>query len=101
METIRKTISTEIRKWISIDMDLFVISNLIFECYTNLITGNLDSKKYYFKRLHFLKMKKYYIYLKIYNNYIKKLSSNEKLIFYLESKLLANGYNLYKIDFTV
>ena len=91
-----KKLSQLKKKWISIDVDLFVISDQIFDCYKNLIIGDFDSKKYNFKRLHFLKMKKYYIYLKIYNNYIKKISSYEKLIFYLESKLLANGYNLYK-----
>ena len=101
MDIIKESISTEIRKWISIDMDLFIINDLIFDCYNNLIIGDYDSKKHYFKKLHFLKMKKCYIYLKIYNNKIKNISSNEKLIYYLESKLLTNGYNLYKNDFIV
>ena len=39
-------------------------------------------------------MIKHFIYLKIYNNNIKKISSNEKLLCYLESILLANGFDL-------
>ena len=41
-------------------------------------------------------MKKDYIYLKIYHNNIQKLSSNEKLLCYLESILAANGFDLSK-----
>ena len=39
-------------------------------------------------------MKKDYILLKIYNNNIKKISSNEKLLCYFESILVANGFDL-------
>ena len=35
-----------------------------------------------------------YTYLKIYNNEIKKVSSDEKLLKYFESILVANGFNL-------
>ena len=38
-------------------------------------------------------MKKYYIYLKIYN--VKK-SNNEKLLYYIESILLDKGFDLNK-----
>ena len=51
-------------------------------------------KKKSFTRLHFLKMKKQYIYLKIYHYNIKKLSSNEKLLCYFESILTSRGFNL-------
>ena len=96
METIRKTISNEIRKWISYDMELFRINEQISDCYKNIILLDNDTKKHYFNRLHFLKMKKNYIYLKIYHNKIKKISNNEKLLFYLESILLTNGFDLSK-----
>ena len=39
-------------------------------------------------------MKRDYIYLKIYHDNIKKTLSNEKLLYYLESILLAKGYDL-------
>ena len=97
METIRKTISNEIRKWMSFDMDLFIINDQISDCYKNIILLDYDAKKYYFNRLHFLKMKKHFIYLKIYHNKIKKISNNEKLLFYLESILLANGFDLSRL----
>ena len=97
METIRKTISNEIRKWNSIDMQLFVINDRISSCYNILIIGDYDAKKHYFNRLHFLKMKKNYIYLKIYHNKVKKITNNEKLLFYLESILLANGFDLSRL----
>ena len=74
METIRKTISNEIRKWNSIDMQLLVINDRISSCYNILIIGDYDSKKNFFNILHYLKMKRDYIYLKIYNNNIKKIS---------------------------
>ena len=45
METIRKTISNEIRKWNSIDMQLFVINDRISSCYNILIIGDYDAKK--------------------------------------------------------
>ena len=52
-------------------------------------------KKKYFKMLHYLKMEKKYIYLKMYNDNIKKLSlNNEKLLCYLDSFLVANGFDL-------
>ena len=39
-------------------------------------------------------MKKDYILLNIYKNNIKKISSNEKLLCYLESILVANGFDI-------
>ena len=91
---INKSISNEIRKWIRFNADIFLINDLIFYCYKNLITGNLDSKKDNFKRIHFLKIKKYYIYLKIYHDNIKKTLANEKLLKHFESVLVANGFKL-------
>ena len=85
MLTIEKTVSNEIRKWISFDVDLFLINDQISSCYNKISLGDYDDKKKFFKLLHYLKMKKDYIYLKIYHNNIKKISSNEKLLNYLES----------------
>ena len=66
--------------------------------YNNLLLwfflGDYDVKKKSFIRLHYLKMKKDYILLKIYHNEIKKISSNEKLLCYLESILVANGFDI-------
>ena len=93
MVTIRKSISYEIIKWISYDMELFRINEQISDCYQNIILLDNDTKKH-FNRLHFLKMKRHFIYLKIYHNNIKKISSNEKLLCYLESILLDNGFNI-------
>ena len=42
-------------------------------------------------------MQRDYIYLKIYNDKIKKVSSNEKLLKYFESILVANGFDLSKL----
>ena len=54
-------------------------------------------KKSFLIRLHYLKMLKHYIYLKIYHYNIKKILSNEKkLLCYLESTLVANGFDLSK-----
>ena len=85
------TVSDEIRKWISFDMDLFIINDQISDCYNKIFLGDYNDKKSSFNRLHYLKMINHFIYLKIYNNNIKKISSNEKLLCYLESILLANG----------
>ena len=82
---IEKIVSNEIRKWTSFDMDLFLINDQISSCYNKISLGDYDDKKKSFIRLHYLKIKKKYIYLKVYHNNIKKLSSNEKLLNYLES----------------
>ena len=93
MTTIRKTVRNEIRKWGSFDMELFIINDQISRCYNKFFLGDYDDKKKFFIRLHYLKMIKDFIYLKICNNNIKKIS-NEKLICYLESILVANGFDL-------
>ena len=94
MATIKKIISNEIRKWGSFDMDLFIINDQISSCYNKFFLGDYDTKKKSFIKLHYLKMKRDYIYLKIYHNNIKKISSNEKLLCYFESILVANGFDL-------
>ena len=91
---IEKAIRSEIRKWISFDLDIFFIKERIKDCYYKISLGDYDDKKKFFIRLHYLKMKKDYILLKIYNNNIKKISSNEKLLCYLESILVTNGFDL-------
>ena len=75
-------------------MDLFHIKEKIKDCYYKISLGDYDSKKKSFIRLHYLKMLKLYIYLKIYHYNIKKISSNEKLLCYLESILVANGFDI-------
>ena len=42
-------------------------------------------------------MKRDYIFIKFYHNNIKKTSHNEKLLHYLESILLANGFDLSRL----
>ena len=94
MTSIEKTVSNEIRKWSSFDMDTYFIKDQISCFYYKISLGDYYSKKKSFIRLHYLKMKKDYIYLKIYHYNIKKISSNEKLLNYFESILVANGFNL-------
>ena len=94
MTSIEKSIRNEIRKWISFDLDIFHIKEGIKDCYYRISFGDYDSKKKSFIRLHYLKMKKDYLYFKIYHSNIKKLSSNEKLLKYFESTLLAHGFDL-------
>ena len=94
MTTIEKTVSNEIRKWMSFDMNIYFINNNIRTCYYDFFLGDYDVKKKSFIRLHYLKMIKHYIYLKIYHYNIKKISSNEKLLSYLESILVANGFDI-------
>ena len=92
--TIEKTVSNEIRKWISFNMDIFFINKQINNHYDKISFGDYDDKKKSFIRLHYLKMLKHYIYLKIYHYNIKKISSNEKLLCYFESILTSRGFNL-------
>ena len=92
--TIEKTVLNKIRKWNSFDMDLFLMHNYLSQCYNKISLGDYDDKKKSFILLHYLKIKKDYIYLKIYPNEIKKNLYNEKLLNYFESILVANGFNL-------
>ena len=87
-----KTVRSEIRKWISFDCSLFVRKDLIKLEYRNISFGSYEDKKKAFINLHYLKMYLDYNYLKIYHNKIKKISSNEKLLNYFESILVANGF---------
>ena len=56
----------------------------------------MAEKKSFFS-LHYLKMKRDYIYLKIYHDNIKKTLANEKLLKYFESTLLAHGFDVRKL----
>ena len=94
MTTIEKTVSNEIRKWSKFKSSVFVIKDLISIHYREISLGDYDSKKSNFIILHYLKMKKQYIYLKIYHSNIKKISSNEKLLNYFETTLKQNGFGL-------
>ena len=94
MTTIEKIVSNEKRKWISFDLDKFLIKEKIKDCYYKISLGDYDSKKKSFISLHYLKMKIDYIYLKIYHDNIKKTLANEKLLNYFESILASNEVNL-------
>ena len=93
---IKKTVLNEIIKWGSFDVSLFIINDQISLCYNKFFLGDYNDKKRSFNRLHYLKMIKHFIYLKIYNNNIKEISSNEKLLCYLKSILEDNGFDLSK-----
>ena len=93
MTSIEKFIRNEIRKWISFDLDLFNIKENIKDCYYKISLGDYNDKKKSFIRLHYLKIKKDYLYLKIYNN-IKKDLRNQKLLKYFESNLVTNGFDI-------
>ena len=97
MSTIEKTVSKEIEKWSKFKCSVFIGKDLISISYRDISLGDYDDKKKSFIRLHYLKMAKDYIYLKIYHNNIKKLSSNAKLLCYFESILEANGFDLSKL----
>ena len=99
MTTIKESITNEIIKWKSIDIELSVINNRISSCYNIILIRDYDAKKKFFKLLHYLKMTKDYIYLKAYHNNIKKISSNEKLLNYFKIILVANGFDIEKIIF--
>ena len=75
--TIEKTVLREIRKWVIFKSSIFIINNHIHNYYDKISLGDSDVKKKSFIRLHYLKMLKHYIYLKIYHYNIKKISSNE------------------------
>ena len=96
MATIQKTVSNEIKKWSLFNSRLFVLNRLISDYYYNISSGDYGLKKKSFIRLHYLRMLRDYIYLKIYHNNIKKLSSNYKLLCYFESILKDNGFDLEK-----
>ena len=74
-------------------MDLFKIDDYLSDCYSKICLGDNKDLKKSFILLHYLKMKKDYILLKIYHNNIKKISSNEKLLNYFGSILVANGFD--------
>ena len=95
MATIQKTVSNEIKKWRLFNSRIIVLNNLISDYYYDISFGDYDLKKKAFSRLHYLKMLRHYVYLKIYHNNIKILF-NEKLICYFESILVANGIEMEK-----
>ena len=94
---IEKAIRSEIRKWISIDLDIYFIKERIKDCYYKISLGDYEDKKKAFINLHYLKIKRDYFLLKIYHNEIKKIKSNDKLLKYFESVLVAHGFDLSKI----
>ena len=86
---IKKISSNEVEKWEKIRCSLFVRNDLMKLTYREISSLNNDRKKS-FIRLHYLKMKRDYMYLKIYHDNIKKTLSNEKLLKYFESVLFTD-----------
>ena len=86
---IKKISSNEVEKWEKIRCSLFVRNDLMKLTYREISSLNNDRKKS-FITLHYLKMKRDYIYLKIYHDNIKKTLSNEKLLKYFESVLFTD-----------
>ena len=93
---IKKISSNEVEKWEKIRCSLFVRNDLMKLTYREISSLNNDRKKS-FITLHYLKMKRDYIYLKIYHDNIKKSLSNEKLLKYFESVLLTRGCDVTKL----
>ena len=94
---IKKITSNEVEKWEKIRCSLFIRNDLIKLNYREISLSNNDKKKKSFISLHYLKMKRDYIYLKIYHDNIKKTLSNEKLLKYFESVLLSHGFDVTKL----
>ena len=93
---VKKITSNEVEKWGKIRCSLFVGNDIIKLTYREISLLNNDRKKSFFS-LHYLKMKRDYIYLKIYHDNIKKTLSNEKLLKYFESVLLSHGFDVTKL----
>ena len=90
---VKKITSNEEQKWEKIRCSLFVRNDLIKLTYKEI--SSLDNELHY--ELHYVKMKRDYLYLKIYHDSIKETLDNEKLLKYFESVLLANGFDVIKI----
>ena len=94
---VKKIISNEIEKWWEIRCLLLVENDIIKLTYSEISLMDNDRIKKSFIRLHYLKMKRDYLYLKIYHDNIKKTLANEKLLKYFESTLLAHGFDVRKL----
>ena len=95
MTSIEKIVYNEIRNWANFDMMLFSLTEKINYYHYKISVGDYDNKKKHFKDLHYLKMQKKYINLKMYHCKIKSISSNERLISYLEKVLVDEGIKIY------
>ena len=93
---VKKITSNEVEKWGKIRCSLFVRNDLIKLTYREISSLNNDRKKSFIS-LHYLKMKRDYIYLTIYHDSVKKTLSNEKLLKYFESVLLSRGFDVTKL----
>lgn len=94
MTSIIETVLIEKRKWSNFAMDYYLIKSRIIDCYKKIASGSYQDKKQPFNIQHYLKIQKDYITLKIFHENIAKRSSNEKLLKYYESVLIARGYKL-------
>ena len=90
-----ETVIREIKKWSLFNSKLFVLNRSIQVCYERLTNTDYKIRIKSFNKLHYLKMLKTYLHLKIYYDNIKKLSSSdERLLKYLETVLKQRNYNL-------
>ena len=92
MTSVIETLFIEKRKWSFFAMDYFLIKNRIINCYKNIALGL--EKEESFTNLHYLKIQKDYIVLKMFYENITKRPSDEKLLKYYESVLIAHGIDL-------
>ena len=95
MASIEKIVSrSEMNELVKFNRDIEFLNNSIF--HLNFSFGNNSNyKKHHFILLHYLKMKKHYLHLRAYHCHIKQLSSsNERLMNYIENKLVERGIEL-------
>lgn len=77
-------------------MSIYYINTRIINYYNRLNLEDIISKRKLFKELHYLKILKQYLFLKMYNDKIKNTLSNKKLINYFETTLKQNEINYNK-----
>ena len=75
MLIIKENIDKVLSKWRSYNVSLNVLNHQLESLYFLIYFGGKEHKKK-FKDLHYLKMKRDYIYLKIYHNEIKTISDH-------------------------
>ena len=95
MVSILESVLNEKRKWGIFTIDYFLIKNRIINCYESIASGL--EKEESFTNLHYLKMQKDYIVLKMFYENITKRPCDEKLLKYYESVLIDHGFDLSKL----
>ena len=90
MTSLIETVLNEKRKWGIFTIDYFLIKNRIINCYKSIASGL--EKEESFTNLHYLKIQKDYIVLKMFYENITKRPTDKKLLSYYEAVLIAQGY---------